>query len=254
MNHSILDGTPTAAFARPGAGAALGRSPVRDWMSRPAVAVTPDTDFATMVAAITASRRGVLPVVSGKQAPVGVVAASDLLATYATEAQSRGRPPEITARDLMTFPAVTVSEDQTIAEAARIARRERVHHLPVVDADGRLSGIVSPHDLLDALRVDDEALRTTVLALALTPGSGVVPSSLHVRCERGHVVLAGHTRVRTDAAALCLQVARIDGLTGLTDRLRWDVDDTGPAAGGRSGPAPGDRTALSVPPGRADSV
>ncbi|WP_457033753.1 CBS domain-containing protein [Kitasatospora sp. P5_F3] len=231
MNRSILDGTPTPAFADPGAGAPLGRSPVREWMSRPAVAVTPGTDFAAMVAAITASRRGVLPVVSGKQVPVGVVAASDLLAAYATEEQSRHSPAEITARDLMTSPAVTVTEDETIAEAARTARREAVHHLPVVDAEGRLSGIVSPHDLLDALRADDEALRTVVLTMALTPGSGVVPSSLHVRCERGHVVLAGHTRSRTDAAALCLQVARIDGLNGLTDRLRWDVDDTDPHGG-----------------------
>lgn len=226
MNHSILDGTPAEAFADAGPTRVPGRAPVRECMSRPAVAVTPDTDFATMTAAITASRRGVLPVVSGEGEVVGVVAASDLLASYADE-----RLGEITAHELMTSPAVTVTEDQPVAEAVRTARREKIHHLPVVDNDGRLTGILSPHDLLDSLRRDDEAVRDEALTLALTPGSGVVPSSLHVRCERGQVTLAGRTRTRTDAAALCLQVARIEGLAGLTDRLHWDVDDTGGTPG-----------------------
>ncbi|MFE5588628.1 CBS domain-containing protein, partial [Kitasatospora sp. NPDC056531] len=101
-----------------------------------------------------------------------------------------------------------------------------LHHLPVVDTDGRLIGLLSSHDLLDALRCDDEAIRSDALALALTPGSGIVPNSLNIRCERGRVSVAGRTRTRSDAAALCLQIARIDGLTCLNDRLTWDLDDT----------------------------
>lgn len=85
--------------------------------------------------------------------------------------------------------------------------------------------MLSPHDLLDSLRADDEAIRTEALALALMPGSGVVPSSLRVRCERGHVILAGRTLSRADAAALCLRIAAVHGLAGLTDHLGWDVDD-----------------------------
>ncbi|BFV60648.1 CBS domain-containing protein [Kitasatospora sp. CMC57] len=216
MNHSILDGTPTGHHPEH----AFGQAPVADWMSRSAVAVTPDTDFTTVLAAITASRRGVLPVVTVDNLPIGVIAASDLLAAYARS----GGPAELTARALMTSPAVTVSEQLTVAAAVRTALTESVHHLPVVDADGRLSGLLSPHDLLDALRSNDEALRTEVLAEVLVPGSGVAPDSLHVRCERGHVVLSGRTRTRADAAAICLRVARIDGVAGVTDRLRRDGD------------------------------
>ncbi|MDH6127307.1 hypothetical protein [Kitasatospora sp. GP82] len=47
MNHSILDGTPTETFADPGHAHTPGRALIRTCMSRPAVAVTPDTDFAT---------------------------------------------------------------------------------------------------------------------------------------------------------------------------------------------------------------
>ncbi|MEU9044644.1 MULTISPECIES: CBS domain-containing protein [unclassified Kitasatospora] len=227
MNHSILDGTPAETFPDPGPHRVPGRARVRDCMSRSAVAVTPETDFATMVAAITASRRGVLPVVSTSGDVAGVVAASDLLTAYA---EHRGSE-EILARDLMTAPAVTVTDAQSVTETAATVSRESLHHLPVLDGDGHLVGMVSPYDLLDALRRDDEAIRTEALTVALTPGTGVVPSSLHVRCERGHVILAGRTRTRSDAAALCLHIARIAGLTDLTDRLHWDIDD----AEGRTG-------------------
>ncbi|MEU9044664.1 hypothetical protein AB0D63_23770 [Kitasatospora sp. NPDC048343] len=44
-----------------------------------------------------------------------------------------------------------------------------------MDADGRLTGLLSSHDLLDALRREDEAIRSEALPLALTPGSGIVP-------------------------------------------------------------------------------
>lgn len=193
-------------------------------MSRPAVAVTPETDFPTMVTAITASRRGVLPVVAPDSTVVGVVAVSDLLAAYAAADQG---PAQILAGELMTAPPVTVTQDQTVSQALSVLDRHTLHHLPVVDADGRLVGILSPHDLLDALLRDDEAIRDEALTLALTPGSGTVADSLHVSCERGHVILAGRTRTRSDAAALCLQVGRMEGLSGLTDLLRWDTDDTG---------------------------
>ncbi|MBP0450603.1 CBS domain-containing protein [Kitasatospora sp. RG8] len=232
MNHSILDGTPALTTAHPDTSPVSGRTRVRACMSRPGIAVTPGTDFATVVAAITASRRGILPVVTADGTVVGVVAASDLLAAYADEHAGRAVRGELHAQDLMTAPAVTVTDEQSVTETVALLRRESLHHLPVVDGGGRLVGLVSPHDLLDALRRDDEAVRTEALAIVLTPGSGIAPASARVTCERGHVVLHGRTRTRSDAAAICLQVARIDGLTGLSDRLGWDTDDTTPPAAG----------------------
>ncbi|MFE2914840.1 hypothetical protein ACFXI0_07580 [Kitasatospora indigofera] len=90
MNHSMLDGAPAESFAHNDTARVPGRAPVRDWTGRPAVAVVPASDFATLVTAITASRRGVLPVVPPDGAPVGVVAASDLLAAYAGEGNGAG--------------------------------------------------------------------------------------------------------------------------------------------------------------------
>ncbi|MEU4119898.1 CBS domain-containing protein [Kitasatospora sp. NPDC028055] len=221
MRRSILDGSPADTFPSADPTPSPGRTLVRDCMSRPGIAVTSGTDFATVAAVLSASRRGIVPVTATDGAVVGVVAASDLLAAHA------GRDPqrELLARDLMTVPAVTVTEDASVAEAVAQIAEHSLHHLPVVDAGGRLVGLLSTHDLLDALRREDEAIRSEALAIALTPGSGVVPGSLHIRCERGLVSVTGRTRARSDAAALCLQIARIDGLNALADHLSWDIDD-----------------------------
>ncbi|MBO1414508.1 HPP family protein [Streptomyces sp. FH025] len=233
MKHSILDGTAADVFPADGPARSPGRTRVRDCMSRPGIAVTPGTDFATVAAVLSASRRGIVPVVTPDGTVTGVVAASDLLAAYADENAGRvegaGRAGgELLARDMMATPAVTVTQDMAATEALALVAEHSLHHLPVVDADGRLIGLLSAHDLLDALRREDEAIRSEALTLALTPGSGVAPGSLHVRCERGLVAVTGRTRTRGDAAALILQLARIDGLTGLADHLTWDLDDTEP--------------------------
>ncbi|MGW2370978.1 MULTISPECIES: CBS domain-containing protein [Kitasatospora] len=228
MKHSVLDGTPADTFPPVEPGRPPGRTRIRDCMSRPGIAVTPGTDFATVAAVLSASRRGIVPVVTTDGTVTGVVAASDLLAAHAEHDPRR----ELRARDLMTAPAVTVTEDTNTTDAVALVAEHALHHLPVVDADGRLTGLLSTHDLLDALRREDEAIGSEALALALTPGSGVVPTSLHVRCERGLLSVTGRTRTRGDAAALCLQLARIDGLKALADHLTWDLDDPpGPGGG-----------------------
>lgn len=51
-------------------------------------------------------------------------------------------------RDFMSHPAVAIAPDRPIAEAAQLMLEHRVSGLPVVDATGRLVGIVSEHDLL----------------------------------------------------------------------------------------------------------
>ena len=50
--------------------------------------------------------------------------------------------------DLMTTDVIRVSPDTRIKEAARLMFRHRVSGLPVVDADGTLSGIITEADFL----------------------------------------------------------------------------------------------------------
>jgi CBS domain-containing protein len=52
------------------------------------------------------------------------------------------------ARDVMTTPVTCVEADTTVEEAARLLLERRISAVPVVDASGRLQGIVSEGDLI----------------------------------------------------------------------------------------------------------
>ncbi|MCD4686999.1 MAG: CBS domain-containing protein [Anaerolineae bacterium] len=53
-------------------------------------------------------------------------------------------------QDRMTLKPVTVSPETTHRQAAEILREQNIHHLPVVDNNGKLVGIVVEEDLLAA--------------------------------------------------------------------------------------------------------
>jgi CBS domain-containing protein len=63
----------------------------------------------------------------------------------------------LTARHLMTAPAVTVRCDVALLEALRLMLRKGISGLPVIDSNGLLVGIVTEGDLLRRaeLRTDD---------------------------------------------------------------------------------------------------
>jgi CBS domain-containing protein len=63
------------------------------------------------------------------------------------EVAARGR----TAADVMTSPVVTVTADTPVAEAIRLMMAHRIKRLPVVDAGGRLVGLVGRAGVLSAL-------------------------------------------------------------------------------------------------------
>lgn len=48
--------------------------------------------------------------------------------------------------EIMTQPVITIGEDTTLREVARIMLQHRIGGLPVVDEDGNLTGIVTESD------------------------------------------------------------------------------------------------------------
>lgn len=53
-------------------------------------------------------------------------------------------------KERMTRNPITIRPDTPVTEAQALMKREKIHHLPVVDRDGRLAGIVTEKDLLYA--------------------------------------------------------------------------------------------------------
>ena len=50
-------------------------------------------------------------------------------------------------RDLMTRPVRTLGQNDKLSAADALMKTERIRHLPVVDENGKLAGIVSQRDL-----------------------------------------------------------------------------------------------------------
>jgi acetoin utilization protein AcuB len=78
----------------------------------------------------------------------------------------------VSIRSLMRQPVVTVPADLSVREAAALMRERGIRHLPVVDAAGRITGIVTDRDLRQVVfdaairgRVGEEADRLGDLAV-----------------------------------------------------------------------------------------
>jgi len=74
------------------------------------------------------------------------------------------------AHQIMTKPVFTVLPDATILEAANLMLRRHISGLPVVDADGKLVGIVSEGDFIRRSEIGTQRRRSRFLRLILGPG------------------------------------------------------------------------------------
>jgi acetoin utilization protein AcuB len=121
---------------------------IRDIMRSPAVAISAGTTLQD--AYRTMQERGIrhLPVLEGETL-VGVITDRDLrLATSALTPSPF--PPGSLVSAVMSRAPVTADASDPVEDAAHIMRERKIGCLPILD-DGRLIGIITGLDLLDAL-------------------------------------------------------------------------------------------------------
>ena len=58
---------------------------------------------------------------------------------------------EIRVKDLMTRPVATIGLEATVGVAWKMMKDRKIRHIPVVDADGRLVGILTDRDLREVI-------------------------------------------------------------------------------------------------------
>ncbi|RZV39219.1 MAG: CBS domain-containing protein [Chromatiales bacterium] len=75
---------------------------------------------------------------------------------YARKVIIKGRASETTpVADIMTTDLVTASPDQTVNDCMSLMSGRRIRHLPVI-ADGKVAGIISIGDLVQAIIADQQ--------------------------------------------------------------------------------------------------
>jgi CBS domain-containing protein len=209
------------------------RSTVRDVMTTRVVAVRKDASFKEMIARMRTARISAFPVVDQGGKVVGVVSEADLLNKEADQATSPGtiagllhfrfheKAAGVAAGELMTSPAVTIGPDVPVTEAARVMRDRRVKRLPVVDADGRLAGIVSRMDVLSVYERPDGQIRGEVATGVIAGRFLLDPLDFDVSVESGIVTIAGCAESRAVALTLIAAIRNVEGTVAVRDRLSY---------------------------------
>ncbi|WP_225848813.1 CBS domain-containing protein [Streptomyces sp. HPF1205] len=205
---------------------------VRDVMTADVVSVDRDTPFKELVRLLRQRGVSALPVVGADGRVAGVVSEADLLPkeefrdsdpsrlTQMRRLDDMLKAGSVLAADLMTAPALTVAEDDTLSRAARVMAGAKVKRLPVVDADGRLRGIVSRGDLLKVFLREDEDIAEEVrreIVGYVFPGE---PSPVRVAVADGAVTLSGRV---ADTARIPVASRLVRSVEGVVD-VRWDLD------------------------------
>jgi len=134
---------------------------VKDWMVDLVVFAAPETKV--IDALETMRRRYISALLVGDPSDVstlGILTSTDI----SDKIVAGGRDPsKTTVKEIMTAPLICVSGEMPIEECARTMSKQRIHHLPVVAAEGNVVGMISATDFLvvaEAMgRRGDRALR-----------------------------------------------------------------------------------------------
>lgn len=185
---------------------------VGDLMTPTAVTVRPATAFKEIARLLQEFDITAMPVVDESGRPVGVVSEADLLRRRAV-----GGTP--TAEDLMTSPAVTARPEWSAVRAARVMQRHGVKRLPVVDADGRVIGVLSRSDLIRLFLRHDHAIQEEIVEDVLTRTLHIAPSSITVGVDDGLVTLSGTVSGPELLPVLVRLCQSVDGVVDVDNRL-----------------------------------
>ncbi|HUM69587.1 MAG TPA: CBS domain-containing protein, partial [Chloroflexota bacterium] len=120
------------------------RELVRDWMTREIITVTPDTTLPEAHQIMMNEEIRRLPVVDKNGLLAGIITLGDVRGAQPSPATSLSiwelnyLLSQLKVEKIMTPDPITIHEDATIGEAARVMLENRLSGLPVVGNTGRL--------------------------------------------------------------------------------------------------------------------
>jgi CBS domain-containing protein len=116
-------------------------------MSKNPVSCELDTPIREVARMMGEANCGQIPVVDAGMVPVGVITDRDIVLRALA---SRAAIEDCCARDVMSSPALTVSDHQGLPVAVALMESRQIRRVPVVNAAGALVGMVSVADIANA--------------------------------------------------------------------------------------------------------
>ena len=213
---------------------------VEQLMTRDVITVSPETPLAEVARILVEKSISGLPVVDADGRVVGIVSEGDFLAREAghwSEASIDGkreakaaRNPKADARtagEAMTSPVLTIEPFRAIRAVAEIMVTNHVNRLPVVDAEGRLLGIVSRADLVRAFVQSDAELEETIRKEVIIREMWLDPEKFEVKVVNGVAKVSGVVIKRSTAEVIGRLLAMVPGIVSVEASITWDIDDGG---------------------------
>lgn len=205
---------------------------VEDVMTRDVISVRKNAEYKDILQIMRYEGFSAFPVLDNDDRVVGVVSEDDLLVKeefsdtghgpgFLAARGDRARAAALTAAQLMTRPAITVSPDATVAEAARIMHAKHVKRLPVVAAGGRLVGIVSRSDVLSVYDRPDDDIRKEIEEDIIRSAFSLDNLAFTVTVTGGVVTLAGQVEREPVALSLLQAVRQVDGVVAVREQLSY---------------------------------
>jgi CBS domain-containing protein len=210
-------------------------------MSSPPVTIAPDDRVAAAVTLVTERGIGCLPVVEGGRV-VGLITRRDLLERQLEPLEpgelgneelvaERGRMGEprpawtkLRVDDVMSREPVTAVADDSIRVAIDRMGRHGVRHLPVIDVERRVIGMLSDRDVrtavgnpMRAIDSREAAVRIESTRVAHAMSRAPLTLAAGTRLARAATLFADH---KVGAVPIVDEKERLVGLVSYTDVLR----------------------------------
>ena len=106
---------------------------------------------------------GEIPVIGDGLKVLGVITDRDIVVRCVA---AGGDPRNTPVKACMTAPALTLADDASLEECARLMAGQQIRRVPIVDASGAICGIVAQADLE---ATDARSLKAEVAARVATP-------------------------------------------------------------------------------------
>ena len=215
-----------------------------DVMTPDVICAAPDTPLPELVRLMLDNQVSALPVIADGQI-VGIVSEGDLMRRAETGSEKRpGRWLELVtstdrlaadythahgrkASEIMTHDVVTVADTTPIAEVAHMLEARRIKRVPVT-RDGKLVGIVSRRNLLQALATrlsappvtaDDRTIRDAFHAELRRQTWAVTPGAINAVVAEGVVHLWGVAPDEALRQAIVVVAENIPGVRAVEDHM-----------------------------------
>jgi CBS domain-containing protein len=121
---------------------------VRDWMSSPVIVI--DRDCSVSYALTLMRRRNIHSLLinsNDDQNPYGIITTTDIRDKIIGVDRN---PASTRVSEIMTVPLLSAHGDWTLKQCSIKMQENNIHHLPVIDDQGVLVGLISATDLFIA--------------------------------------------------------------------------------------------------------